>query len=147
MTACWNYLFSNLGELNNLRRPILTQETALDILGFKPPFDEIRFGPFSGNSSVVSNFNRICKYFGVRGSARIFYKPKGSKNITSEFTPKTALKALKAGLQQGNKAYIYHCYNHYMCPVGFEEMPLEKPNAYKRDLESKDIENWLILAD
>ena len=34
-----------------------------------------------------------------------------------------------------------------MCPVGFEEMPLEKVNVYNRDLGSKDIENWLIIAD
>ena len=34
-----------------------------------------------------------------------------------------------------------------MCPVGFEEAPLEKQNAYKRDLESKDIESWIIIAD
>ena len=34
-----------------------------------------------------------------------------------------------------------------MCPVGFEEMPQEKNNVYKRDLDSKDIENWIIIAD
>jgi len=147
LTACWNYLFSHLGESNSYNRPILTQETALDILGFKQPFDDIRFGPFSGNSNILRWFNVLCKHFGVRGSARIFYKPKGSKNITMELTPKTALKAIKSGLQTGNKAYIYHCYNHYMCPVGFEETPHEKQNAYKRDLETKDVESWLIIAD
>ena len=47
-----------------------------------------------------------------------------------------------------NKAYIYHCYNHYMCPVGYEEMPLEKPNVYKKDLEhGKDTEAYMIVAD
>ena len=120
---------------------------ALEILGFKPPFDDIKFGPFSGNSSIIRWFNALCKHFGLRGSARIFYKPKGSKNITSEFTPKTALKALKSGLQNPNKAYIYHCFNHYMCPVGFEEMPEEKSDVYKRDLGSKEVENWIIVAD
>ena len=92
-------------------------------------------------------FNTLCKHFGVKGSCRIFYKPKGSKNVTQEFTPKTALKALKAGLQNPNKAYIYHCYNHYMCPVGFEETPDEKYNVYKRELQEKDLTNWLIVAD
>ena len=79
-------------------------------------------------------FNVLCKHFGVKGTCRIFYKPKGTKNKTNEFTTRTALMALKAGLRNPNKAYIYHCYNHYMCPVGYEEMPEEKYNVYKRDL-------------
>jgi hypothetical protein len=31
----------------------LTQEKALEILGFKEPFNEIRFGPFTGNSTLM----------------------------------------------------------------------------------------------
>ena len=80
------------------RKPLLTQEQALGILGFEPDFEEIRFGPFSGNSSILRWFGQLCKHFGVKGSARIFYKPRGSKNVTSEFTPKTAWTALKSGL-------------------------------------------------
>ena len=35
-----------------------------------------------------------------------------------------------------------------MCPVGYEEMPLEKPNVYKKDLEhGKDTEAYMIVAD
>ena len=120
----------------------------MGILGFEQPFEEIRFGPFSGNSSILKWFSTLCKHFGVKGSARIFYKPKGTKNITSEHTPKTAWKSLKAGLHNSNKAYIYHCYNHYMCPVGYEEMPVEKHNVFKKDLElGKDTDAWLVLAD
>ena len=53
LTACWNYLFSQMGEESmQARKPLLTQEQALEILGFVQPFDEIRFGPFSGNSSA-----------------------------------------------------------------------------------------------
>jgi hypothetical protein len=70
----------------------------MDILGFKPPFDEIRFGPFTGNGSLLKWFGVICKHFNVRGSARIMYKPKGNKNKTSEYTQKTALEAIKKGL-------------------------------------------------
>ena len=90
MTACFNYLFSTLGETSNNRRQILTQEQALDILGFEQPFDEIRFGPFSGNSSLIRWFGILCKHFGVKGQARIFYKPRGTKNLTCEFNSKTA---------------------------------------------------------
>ena len=68
--------------------------------------------------------------------------------MTSEYTPKTAWKALKQGLTNGNRAYIYHCYNHYMCPVGYEEAPIEKHNVFRRDIEhGKDTESWLIMAD
>ncbi|CAJ0948910.1 unnamed protein product [Ranitomeya imitator] len=40
----------------DLRRclPPLTQEEALHILGFQPPFEEIRFGPFTGNTTLMS---------------------------------------------------------------------------------------------
>jgi len=31
----------------------LTQEEALSVLGFKPPFGEIRFGPFTGNATLM----------------------------------------------------------------------------------------------
>ena len=149
LVACWNYLFSHMGEATSKeRKPLLTQEQALGILGFEPDFEEIRFGPFSGNSSILRWFGQLCKHFGVKGSARIFYKPRGSKNVTSEFTPKTAWTALKSGLQHPNKAYVYHCYNHYMCPVGYEEMPIEKTNVYRKDLEhGKDTESWLVIAD
>jgi len=81
----------------------------------------------------------------VKGAARIMYKPKGYKNLTSEYTPKTALAALKSGLAKPNRAYIYHCYNHYMCPVGFEETPLQKTQVFKKEVS--ESESWLIVAD
>lgn len=31
----------------------MTQEEALTLLGFKPPFGEIKFGPFTGNATVM----------------------------------------------------------------------------------------------
>lgn len=35
-----------------------------------------------------------------------------------------------------------------MCPVGYEEMPLEKHNVFRKDLEhGKDTESYMILAD
>ena len=46
----WNYLYSSLGA--GTLSP-LTQEEALKILGFDEPFDYIRFGPFTGNSTLM----------------------------------------------------------------------------------------------
>ena len=35
-----------------------------------------------------------------------------------------------------------------MCPVGFEEMPLEKHNVFRKDLEEgKDTQSWVVIAD
>ena len=83
LTACFNYLFSHMGEeTSQARKPLLTQDQALEILGFVQPFDEIRFGPFSGNTSILRWFNLLCKHFGVKGQAKIFYKRRGSKNVT-----------------------------------------------------------------
>ena len=45
-----------------------------------------------------------------------------------------ALNKLKEGLQHPQKAYIYHCYNHYMCPVGFEDMPTKPEIVFKKEL-------------
>lgn len=39
--------------LFNISLNPITQEEALTILGFKPPFGEIRFGPFTGNATLL----------------------------------------------------------------------------------------------
>ena len=56
----------------------------------------------------------------MQGSAHVFFKPTGRENVTAQ-TADEALLDLKNGLQSHNKAYIYHCTNHYMCPIGFED--------------------------
>ncbi|XP_015753399.1 PREDICTED: uncharacterized protein LOC107333151 [Acropora digitifera] len=50
LVSCWNFLFSTLG--GGSEKPLI-QEEALTILGFKPPFGEIRFGPFTGNATLM----------------------------------------------------------------------------------------------
>ena len=32
-----------------------------------------------------------------------------------------AKNLLKEGLKSNDKAFIYHCYNHYCCPIGYED--------------------------
>lgn len=36
-----------------LSLPPLSQEEALHILGFQPPFEDIKFGPFTGNATLM----------------------------------------------------------------------------------------------
>lgn len=33
--------------------PPISQEEALQILGYQPPFEEIKFGPFTGNATLM----------------------------------------------------------------------------------------------
>ena len=74
------------------------------------------------------------------------FKPKGSKNRTG-IDETEVLKRVMKGLQRGDRAYIYHCYNHYMVPVGFEEMPSKPELAYKKDLSPDQVETFLLIAD
>lgn len=39
---------------------------------------------------------------------------------------------LTQGLKDESMAYIYHCQNHYFCPVGFEATPLKATKAYRQ---------------
>jgi len=83
----------------------------------------------------------------VRGRAQIVFKLKGNKNRTNGTSPEAALRRLKQGLFSGKKAYIYHCYNHYFCPIGFEEMPLKQEHCFKKELGCDETESQLIVAD
>ena len=123
MTSCWNYLYSSLGTGNH--RPISTEE-ALEVLGFKPPYTDVKFGSFTGNDTLIQWFGLLNRYFKVIGEAKICYKLHGN-SVTHGVDSATALNNLKEGLKSESRAYIYHCYNHYMCPIGYEETPT-KPN-------------------
>ena len=114
-------------------------------MGFKPPFEEIRFGPFTGNKQIQTWFKQLCSVSGLNGKAKIFYKIKGNKHTTPDITPDEALNQMKAGLVSGKKAYIYHCYNHYMVPIGFEDMPTAPENVFKKNLE--EHETQIIVAE
>ena len=50
LTSCWNYLYSTLGT--GTLRPISTEE-ALEVLGFKPPYNDVKFGSFTGNDTLI----------------------------------------------------------------------------------------------
>ncbi|XP_060083156.1 uncharacterized protein LOC132562431 [Ylistrum balloti] len=143
LVSCWNFLFSTLGNGN--LSPI-TQEEALTILGFKPPFDEIRFGPFTGNATLMTWFKKLNDHFKVRGQSYFTYKPHG-KDKTFGMTSDMALQAIKKGLQDANTAYIYHCQNHYFCPIGFEDTPLKAEEAYSGPLAQEDMETHVLIGD
>ncbi|ELU15045.1 hypothetical protein CAPTEDRAFT_151702 [Capitella teleta] len=143
LVSCWNYLFSTLGHGD---LPPITQEKALLILSFQPPFGEIRFGPFTGNRTLMRWFRQLNIHFKVRGRCHLVYKPQG-RNRTVGVTGETALSYLKKGLQGNDRAFIYHCQNHYFCPIGYEDTPLVATQAYAGPLPQSEVETWVMIGD
>jgi hypothetical protein len=145
LVSCWNYLYSTLGYG---KRPVLSQEKALITLGIEPPFHDIRFGPFTGNNTLINWFTTINLTFGLKGKAKIFWKLHG-KNRTETKSKEQALEELKSGLMSKNKAYIYHCFNHYMCPIGFEIAPLIPSDAYKplAAINPNELQPFIIIGE
>lgn len=126
--------------------PPISQEEALHILGFQPPFEEIKFGPFTGNATLMRWFRQINDNFRVRGCSYILYKPHG-KHKTAGETAEGALMKLTQGLKDESMAYIYHCQNHYFCPVGFEATPLKAAKAYRGALPTNEMEYWILIGE
>lgn len=143
VVSCWNYLFSTLGH--GSLSPI-TQEEALVLLGFRPPFGEIRFGPFTGNITLMRWFRQLNDHYQVKGRCFNLYKPQG-KNKTSGLTSEEALVMLKKGLQDQNTTFIYHCQNHYFSPIGYEETPCKAVDAYSGEISEEDSNTWILIGD
>ncbi|XP_070173302.1 basic immunoglobulin-like variable motif-containing protein isoform X1 [Littorina saxatilis] len=143
VVSCWNYLFSTIG--NGSLKP-LTQEEAMHILGYDPPYEDILFGPFTGNLTLLRWFQELNQHFRVRGHCYYMYKPNG-KNRTSGVTADEAQLKLKQGLRQPTTTFIYHCQNHYFCPIGFEDVPFKASHAYCGELPQNEVETWVLIGD
>ncbi|XP_045677777.1 basic immunoglobulin-like variable motif-containing protein isoform X4 [Phyllostomus hastatus] len=144
LISCWNFLYSTMGAGN---LPPITQEEALHILGFQPPFEDIRFGPFTGNTTLMRWFRQINDHFHVKGCSYVLYKPHG-KNKTAGETASGALSKLTHGLKDESLAYIYHCQNHYFCPIGFEATPIKANKAFSRGpLSPQEVEYWILIGE
>ncbi|XP_036880820.2 basic immunoglobulin-like variable motif-containing protein isoform X2 [Manis javanica] len=144
LISCWNFLYSTMGAGN---LPPVTQEEALHILGFQPPFEDIRFGPFTGNTTLMRWFRQINDHFHVKGCSYVLYKPHG-KNKTAGETASGALAKLTHGLKDESLAYIYHCQNHYFCPIGFEATPVKANKAFSRGpFLPQEVEYWILIGE
>jgi hypothetical protein len=60
-----------------------------------------------------------------------------------------ALQKLKQGLQGDRCAYVYHAYDHYFCPVGYEITPNRGFEAYQsqENINMETAETWIIVAE
>ena len=142
VVSCWNYLYSTLGH--GTVEPI-TPEMALEIVGFIAPFDTKQYQYYTFNETLMSWFHILNKALGVKGKAHICFKllPSGATHEVSESDQ--ALEMIKSGLRSKTKAFIYHCYWHYMCPVGYEECPKQRNMSYT--LNNDSFTTWIMIAD
>jgi hypothetical protein len=46
-------------------------------------------------------------------------------------------------------AFIYHAYDHYFVPMGFEMTPKNPPDAYKKieDIEQDQWDDWIFIGE
>ena len=130
-----------MGSLN----PVSVEE-ALEVFGFQPPYHNVQFGSFTGNDTLIQWFNLLNRKFGVKGEGSIMFKLNGAQ-ITHETDQYAALDKLKEGLRSENTAFIYHCYNHYMCPIGFEMTPTKPIDAYQVTSEIAEFNHWVIVGE
>ncbi|CAK73367.1 unnamed protein product (macronuclear) [Paramecium tetraurelia] len=145
VVTCWNYLFSTLGvgTLNPL-----SQEEVIVSLGPEvgPHFNEVEFGSFSGNMSLISWFKNLCRLQKVQGRAYFLWKNEGDFS-TPGVDRDVALSKLTSGLKSDKISYIYHAYNHYFCPIGFECTPNKQVEAFADEIDQNDCQYWIIIAE
>lgn len=149
VVSVWNYLFSTLGTGT---LPPISQEAAIISLGLAkengPHFNDIDFGAFSGNLSLITWFKNLCRLHKVSGRAYYLWKQSG-KNSTPGVDREVALQKLEAGLQGDKQAFVYHAYDHYFCPVGYEITPNRGCEAYEplENINKTDAVHWIIIAE
>ncbi|RNF25360.1 Basic immunoglobulin-like variable motif-containing protein [Trypanosoma conorhini] len=146
LASIWNYLYTRLGEaaVGAARGPV-AQEEIMSILGFAPPFDEISWGPFTGNGTLIRWFHAINRHFGVKGRAYILYKPQGK--CRTSCTAEEALRELKRVLRDPHAAVVYHCHNHYMVPIGYQEIPLAQTDFYAPQVPESHTETTVFIGE
>jgi hypothetical protein len=143
LVSVWNFLYSVAGSGC---LPVVSQEEAMTILGFEPPFEGIRWGPFTGNVTLMRWFHALNAHFGVAGKAHYLYKCHGMGR-TIGLSGEAAKELLKGVLRNPSTAVIYHCHNHYMVPVGFQDVPYAQYDFYKPVVAPSDCETTIFIGE
>lgn len=149
LTSVYNYLYSWLGESEvGAQRAPHSQEEIMSILGFEPPFGDIAWGPFTGNATLIRWFHALNRHFGHKGRAYILYKAHGTGRTTHLYPDSAAaLVAVKAALRDPHCALIYHCHNHYMVPVGFQEIPHAQVDFLKPSVPASSCDTTIFIGE
>ncbi|CBH12691.1 hypothetical protein, conserved [Trypanosoma brucei gambiense DAL972] len=146
LTSVWNYLYTRIGENPmGADRPPVSQEEVMSIIGFSPPFDAISWGPFTGNGTLIRWFHALNRHFAVKGRAYVLYKPQGVSRTAC--TAEEALRQLKDVLQNPQAAVIYHCHNHYMVPIGYQEIPHAQADCYAPNVPESSCDTTVFIGD
>lgn len=60
-----------------------------------------------------------------------------------------AYQKLIEGLKSETTCFIYHAYDHYFCPIGFELTPKRPQDAYKTldELKEDEYEPWIMIGE
>ena len=143
LTSVWNYLYSRVGQGS---LPPISQEEAMYVLGFRPPFDQIRFGPFTGNVTLFRWFHQLNQHYGVTGKAYFMLKVHGAGR-TIGLVGDLAEDAVKHALRSPTTGLIYHCYNHYMVPIGYQDQARAPFDLMRPTLSSSETEMQLFIGD
>nr|CCC91619.1 conserved hypothetical protein [Trypanosoma congolense IL3000] len=146
LTSVWNYLYSRIGENPAASaQPPVSQEEVMSILGFAPPFDSISWGQFTGNGTLIRWFHALNRHFGLKGRAYVLYKPQGAVRTTC--TAEEALRQVKDVLKNPLAALIYHCHNHYMLPIGYQDIPHAQSNCYAPNVPESSCDTTIFIGE
>jgi len=145
LVSVWNFLYSTLGPTGRL--PPLTQERALRILGFEPPFGKIRFGSFAGNRALLRWFSALNVAMGCTGTCGFFLKLLGddATHADTERDLEGACARLLHGLRTSTEAFVYHCHNHYFLPIGYELTPNSVEHVEDSCQQNHTV--WIAIGD
>ena len=112
-----------IGE-GSIAENMLKQEAMKDLneLNMREYLKKVKFGSFSSNEALMRWYFQLCQIFEVKGKPYYFYKTNDKKSYHKDSL--SARKGLVEGLSSiGRMCFVYHCYNHYFCPVGYEFVP------------------------
>lgn len=68
------------------------------MLGFQPPFGCIKFGPFTGNGTLMKWFTRLNLHYGVSGRSSYLWKAHGAgktPGVTSTDAQRDLLQGIR----------------------------------------------------
>jgi len=145
IVACWNYLFSNIGQG---KLPFITVPEALKALGFNQEIKKIKFFEIAINSNILKWFRKLCEYYGVKGEARMYWKKamsEGENGIESDQILDSYIKDIR----NPKKAFIYHCYKHYLTPIGYEISSKNPENCYSipKNINTEENDYQMLIGD
>lgn len=141
VVACWNYLFSVQG---NGHLPRLTVPEALKMLGYQQEIKKIPFFDIAINHNIMKWFRRLCELHKVKGEARIYWK-----NTMTDTKSVDMLGSYMKDIRNENKSFIYHCYKHYLTPIGYEVTSKNAADAYSgtKGVSQEENDYWMVIGE